>query len=91
MGLTQKEGTGGPDLSANRWVHGSSDASIFRTITQGVAGNRCRANAFFEDSEVWAIVAYLSFLGTYETASIGRPRAWSADFCPQWLSHNVTW
>ena len=31
-GLNAKGGGRGPDLSANRWTHGSSDADIFRTI-----------------------------------------------------------
>jgi len=57
-GLNAKGGGKGPDLSANRWTHGASDADIFRTITQGVPGTEMPANGF-EDSEVWALVAYL--------------------------------
>jgi len=60
-GLSAKGGGRGPDLSANRWAHGSSDADIFRTITQGVSGTEMPANGF-EDSEVWAIIAYLRSL-----------------------------
>jgi cytochrome c oxidase cbb3-type subunit III len=60
-GLNATGGGRGPDLSANRWAHGSSDADIFRTISQGVPGTEMPANGF-EDSEIWAIVAYLRSL-----------------------------
>jgi putative heme-binding domain-containing protein len=48
-------------LTSGRWTHGSTDAEIFRTITQGVPGTEMPANAF-EDSETWTIVAYLRSL-----------------------------
>ena len=60
-GLNAQGGGRGPDLTAGRWVHGSSDAGIFRTITHGVPGTEMPASGF-EDSETWAIVAYLRSL-----------------------------
>jgi putative heme-binding domain-containing protein len=51
----------GPDLTTGRWLHGSSDAEIFATINRGVPGTEMPANSF-EDSETWAIVAYLRSL-----------------------------
>jgi putative heme-binding domain-containing protein len=57
-GLNAGGGGRGPDLRSGLWVHGGSDAAIFRTITQGVAGTEMPANPF-EDSEIWALVAYL--------------------------------
>jgi cytochrome c oxidase cbb3-type subunit 3 len=59
-GLNAQGGGRGPDLTAGRWVHGSTDADIFRTITRG-----------FEDSETWAILSYLRSLtpGKSETVS----------------------
>jgi putative heme-binding domain-containing protein len=60
-GLSARGGGRGPDLTSGRWTHGSTDAAIFRTITQGVSGTDMSANGF-EDSEVWAIVAYLRSL-----------------------------
>src|SRR5580700_829260 len=57
-GLNAGGGGRGPDLRSGLWVHGSSDAAIFRTITQGVPGTEMPANPF-EDSEIWALVAYL--------------------------------
>jgi cytochrome c oxidase cbb3-type subunit III len=57
-GLNAGGGGRGPDLRAGLWVHGSSDGAIFRTITEGVPGTEMPANPF-EDSEIWALVAYL--------------------------------
>jgi cytochrome c oxidase cbb3-type subunit 3 len=60
-GLGARGGGRGPDLSSGRWTHGSTDAAIFRTITQGVPGTEMPANGF-EDSEIWSIIAYLRSL-----------------------------
>ena len=60
-GLNAHGGGRGPDLTSGRWTHGSSDAEIFHTITQGVPGTQMPANGF-EDSETWAIIAYLRTL-----------------------------
>jgi len=60
-GLSARGGGRGPDLTSGRWTHGSTDTAIFRTITQGVPGTEMPANGF-EDSEIWAIVAYLRSL-----------------------------
>jgi cytochrome c oxidase cbb3-type subunit III len=60
-GLNAHGGGRGPDLTSGRWIHGSSDAEIFRTITQGVPGTQMPANGF-DDSETWAIIAYLRSL-----------------------------
>ena len=55
-------GARGPALTSGRWVHGASDAAIFRTISQGVPGTEMPANNF-EDSETRAMIAYLRSLG----------------------------
>lgn len=60
-GLSARGGGRGPDLTSGRWTHGSTDAAIFHTITSGVPGTEMPANGF-EDSEVWAIIAYLRSL-----------------------------
>ena len=74
-GLNAHGGGRGPDLTSGRWTHGSSDAEIFRTITQGVPGTQMPANGF-EDSETWAIIAYLRTLtpGTQEVPGHSRRR-----------------
>jgi cytochrome c oxidase cbb3-type subunit III len=60
-GLSARGGGRGPDLTSRRWTHGSTDSAIFRTIAQGVPGTEMPANGF-EDSEIWAIIAYLRSL-----------------------------
>ena len=47
-GLNAQGGGRGPDLTSGRWVHGSTDAGIFRTITQGVPGTEMPAKQFSE-------------------------------------------
>jgi cytochrome c oxidase cbb3-type subunit III len=60
-GMSAHGGGRGPDLTSGRWIHGSSDSDVFRTISQGVPGTQMPANGF-EDSETWAIIAYLRSL-----------------------------
>lgn len=68
-GLNARGGGRGPDLTSGRWTHGSTDAEIFRTISQGVPGTEMPANAF-EDSEISALVAYLRSLQPTTHANI---------------------
>ena len=44
-GLNARGGGRGPDLTSGLWIHGGSDAAIFRTISQGVPGTEMPANA----------------------------------------------
>ena len=85
-GLHATGGGRGPDLSANRWTHGSTDADIFRTLTQGVPGTEMPANGF-EDSEVWAIIAYLRSLAPPKQTLSGEiakgEKSFSSNGCPQ--------
>ncbi len=72
-GLNARGGGRGPDLTSGRWTHGSSDADIFRTISQGVPSTQMPANGF-EDSEIWAIIAYLRSLAPAEhPITVGNP------------------
>ena len=74
-GLNAEVAAGDQISAANRWTHGSSDADIFHTITQGVPGTEMPANGF-EDSEIWAIIAYLrSFAPPVQPPSGDRARA----------------
>src|SRR6202034_2878495 len=61
-GLNAGGGGRGPDLRAGLWVHGASDAAIFRTISQGVPGTEMPANPS-EDSEIGPLVPYLLPIG----------------------------
>jgi cytochrome c oxidase cbb3-type subunit 3 len=71
-GLNAHGGGRGPDLTAGRWVHGSTDADLFRTVTRGVPGTEMPANAL-DDSEVWAILAYVRSLAPAKTEASGDP------------------
>lgn len=74
-GLNARGGGRGPDLTSGRWTHGSTDTALFHTITSGVPGTEMPANGF-EDSEVWAIIAYLrSFAPSRPTIVSGDPVA----------------
>jgi cytochrome c oxidase cbb3-type subunit 3 len=68
-GLNAHGGGRGPDLTAGRWVHGSSDADLFRTVTRGVPGTEMPANAL-DDSEVWAILAYVRSLAPAKSQAV---------------------
>src|ERR1700677_7255 len=68
-GLNAQGGGRGPDLTAGRWVHGSSDAEIFTTISRGVPGTEMPASGF-EDSETWAILAYIRSLSPGKSAAV---------------------
>jgi cytochrome c oxidase cbb3-type subunit III len=68
-GLGARGGSRGPDLTSGRWIHGSTDSAIFRTITQGVPGTEMPANGF-DDSEARAIIAYLRSLAPAKRALV---------------------
>lgn len=78
-GLNARGGGRGPDLTSGRWIHGSTDADIFRTITHGVPGTQMPANSF-EDSETWTIVAYLRSLAPSTEKVNGDPARGEALF-----------
>ena len=61
-GLDARGGGRGPDLTSGIWIHGGSDAAVFRTIVSGVPGTEMPANQF-EETETWALVAYLRSVG----------------------------
>ena len=73
-GLNAQGGGRGPDLTSGRWVHGSTDAEIFRTITQGVPGTEMPANSF-QDSETRAIITYLRSLSPLSKPGVTGDRA----------------
>jgi cytochrome c oxidase cbb3-type subunit III len=72
-GLNAKGGGRGPDLTSDRWVHDSSDAAIFQTITRGVPGTEMPANNL-ENSETRAIIAYLRSLSPSPNAVVSGDR-----------------
>ena len=81
-GVNARGGGRGPDLTSGRWRHGGTDAEIFRTISDGVPGTEMPANSF-EDSEIWAIVAYLRSLAPAKGAVTGDAKKGEAIFWDQ--------
>ena len=72
-GLDARGGGRGPDLTSGRWVHGESDAALFRTITRGVPGTEMPASRR-TDVEIWAIIAFLRSLGADASAPVAGDR-----------------
>ena len=58
------KGYRGSDLTHGDWVHGGSDAQIFKTIQSGVAGTEMPANGNMSDDEIWMVIAYLRTLSS---------------------------
>ena len=81
-GVNARGGGRGPDLTSGRWRHGGTDAEMFRTISDGVPGTEMPANGF-EDSEIWAIVAYLKSLAPTKRAVTGDVKKGEAIFWDQ--------
>ena len=57
------KGYRGSDLTTGDWVHGGSDAQVFKTIKSGITGTEMPANGTMSDDEVWMVTAYLRTLG----------------------------
>lgn len=64
-GLSARGGGRGPDLTKARKKHGNSDADLFRTISQGVAGTAMPAGTAggigvgMTDEEIWQVITYI--------------------------------
>jgi putative heme-binding domain-containing protein len=56
------KGYRGTDLTTGDWVHGGTDALIFKTISLGVNGTEMPANPNMSDDEIWMVLAYLRTL-----------------------------
>jgi cytochrome c oxidase cbb3-type subunit III len=67
-GLGARGGGRGPDLSKSGKRHGSEDADLFRTISNGVPGTVMPANGTngqgvgMTDEEIWQIITYIRSL-----------------------------
>ena len=64
-GLGAHGGGRGPDLTRARKRHGSSDADLFRTISNGIPGTAMPSNGTtgqgvgMTDEEIWQVITYL--------------------------------
>ena len=66
------KGYRGSDLTTGDWVHGGSDAQIFKTIQTGVPGTEMPGNANMSEEEIWMVLAYLRTLSAPGSASPER-------------------
>jgi cytochrome c oxidase cbb3-type subunit 3 len=55
------EGGRGPDLTRGVYRHGSSDESLFRTITYGITGTQM-PGSYFPANQIWQVVAFVKTL-----------------------------
>ena len=66
------KGYRGSDLTSGDWVHGGSDAQIFKTISAGITGTEMPANPTLSDDEIWMVLAYLRTLSSPGGAAAER-------------------
>lgn len=66
------KGYRGSDLTTGDWVHGGSDAQIFRTIARGVPGTEMPGHGTMSEDEVWMVIAYLRTLSAPGGAAAER-------------------
>jgi cytochrome c oxidase cbb3-type subunit III len=69
----------GPNLSTGVFFHGGTDADIYRTVTEGIAGT-AMPGTFFDGTQVWQVVAYLRSLGQNGAAPAGDAQHGAAVF-----------
>lgn len=56
------KGYRGSDLTTGDWVHGGSDAQIFKTIAKGIPGTEMPGHGNMSEEEVWMVIAYVRTL-----------------------------
>ena len=56
------KGYRGSDLTTGDWVHGGTDAQVFKTIQAGVPGTEMPGNVNMSEEEIWMVLAYLRTL-----------------------------
>jgi putative heme-binding domain-containing protein len=66
------KGYRGSDLTTGDWVHGGTDAQIFKTIRTGVPGTEMPGNPNMSEEEIWMVVSYLRTLSAPGTTPADR-------------------
>lgn len=66
------KGFRGSDLTTGDWVHGGSDAQVFKTIQTGVPGTEMPGHRNLADDEIWMVVTYLRTLSSPGGAAAER-------------------
>ena len=69
------KGFRGSDLTTGDWVHGGTDAQIFKTIQTGVPGTEMPGHGNMSDDEIWMVLAYLRTLSSPGGAAPERGEA----------------
>ena len=71
-GVGARGGARGPDLTTGAWVHGGSDADLWRTVKDGVQGTAMPAHRL-TDREIWEILSYLRAAQQPPSSPLGDP------------------
>ena len=58
------KGFRGSDLTTGDWVHGGTDAQIFKTIRAGVPGTEMPQHINMSEEEIWMVISYLRTLSS---------------------------
>jgi putative heme-binding domain-containing protein len=58
------KGFRGSDLTTGDWVHGGTDAQIFKTIRAGVPGTEMPRHINLSEDEIWMVISYLRTLSS---------------------------
>ncbi len=66
------KGYRGSDLTTGDWVHGGTDAQIFKTIRTGVPGTEMPGNPNMSEEEIWMVISYLRTLNAPGGAPVER-------------------
>ena len=66
------KGYRGSDLTTGDWVHGGTDAQIFKTIRTGVPGTEMPGHPNMSEDEIWMVVSYLRTLSAPGSAPAER-------------------
>jgi putative heme-binding domain-containing protein len=69
------KGFRGSDLTTGDWVHGGTDAQIFKTIRSGVPGTEMPGHGNMSEDEIWMVLAYLRTLSSPGGAAPERGEA----------------
>ncbi len=95
-GLGARGGARGPDLTRAQKRHGNSDAEIFRTIHDGVAGTDMppaigSIGVEMKDQEIWQVITYLRSVQVKTPPSTGNPEHGKALFYGPPAARSATW
>jgi glucose/arabinose dehydrogenase/mono/diheme cytochrome c family protein len=81
--ITEQGGTQAPDLTDDRWDHGSTDGEIYTVIKRGVPTTMMAGwDGQISDADIWSIVNYLRALAAKKDVTVA-PLTTAADNAPR--------